>query len=88
MDSAGQPAIEHAIATFLVSRVPRDLAATLRADTPLLASGAVDSISVVELMIHLDELYAIDLSDEDFDERNFATIGTLAAFVESKRATH
>lgn len=87
MDGAGRSAVEGSIATFLAGRVPRDLAATLRADTPLLTSGAVDSISVVELMIHLDELYAIDLSDEDFDERNFATIGTLAAFVESKRTS-
>lgn len=87
MDGTGLSEVEHSIATFLSSRMPSDRASALHAETPLLTTGAVDSISVVELMLYLDQLYAIELSDEDFDEKYFATIRTLASFVESKRAS-
>jgi len=58
--------------------------ANVEATTPLLQSGAVDSLGFLELMTFLSEEFGITLEDEDFDAANLETPGKLADFVERK----
>ncbi|MGF1648978.1 MAG: acyl carrier protein [Hyphomicrobiaceae bacterium] len=53
--------------------------------TPLLASGALDSLAVLQLMMFLGDTYGIEIRDEDFTPETFATVGSLAAFVRARR---
>ena len=77
--------IRRTIVAFLAARVPNLRSGTLDDDTPLLSSGALDSIGVLDLMMFLDERFAIGLDDADFDADNLETIGRLIRFVERKR---
>ncbi len=54
-------------------------------DAPLIGSGAVDSLGVVELMAFLEERFAINLSDVELDESHFESIRSLATFVEAQQ---
>ena len=56
----------------------------VEATTPLLQSGAIDSLGFLELMTFLSEEFGITLEDEDFDASNLETAGKLADFVERK----
>ena len=71
------------IETYLTSRFPA--LGRLEADTPLLSSGAVDSLGVLDLMMWLGEEFGIALEDEDFSPDNIETPVRLAAFVRSRR---
>lgn len=74
------------IAAFLKGRFPALAARGVTDETPLISSGAIDSLGILDLVAFLGERFGIELSDEDFDPDNFETVGTLAAFVERQRA--
>ena len=44
----------------------------------------VDSVSLLELVVGLEEEFGIVIGDNEFDIRNFESITALAAFVRSK----
>jgi acyl carrier protein len=74
------------IAGFLRERFPMLANRVLADETPLLASGAIDSLGILELMAFLGDRFGIEPKDEDFDPANFDTLGHLARFVERARA--
>ena len=59
--------------------------AEVETTTPLLQSGAIDSLGFLELMTFLSERFDITLEDEDFDASNLETVDKLAEFVGRKR---
>lgn len=61
--------------------------ASFNRDTPLLgAIPELDSMAVVTLITTLEDRFDIVIEDDDVDGETFATVGTLADFVSSKRA--
>ncbi|WP_288378453.1 acyl carrier protein [uncultured Massilia sp.] len=60
-------------------------AAALTADSPLLGSlPELDSMAVVSLIGALEEHFGIVVDDDDISASTFATLGSLAHFVEQK----
>lgn len=60
-------------------------AAALRAETPLLGNlPELDSMAVVTVITALEEHYGFVVDDDEISAETFATLGSLAAFVESK----
>jgi acyl carrier protein len=58
---------------------------TLNASTPLFGSmPELDSLAVLELIANLERQFGFVMDDDEFSGEIFDTIGTLAAFVESK----
>lgn len=86
MDSQHPTEIRQTILAFMASRFPATRAGGIAGDTPLLTGGTLDSLGVLDLMMFLDETYAIGLDDSDFDADNLATLDRLVLFVERKRA--
>ena len=54
-------------------------------NTPLLKSGALDSLEILELMTFLSDKMRVELEDEDFVPENLETVGSLVRFVLQKR---
>jgi acyl carrier protein len=61
--------------------------APLAADTPLLESGLLDSINLVQLIQFIEERFGIVLADSDIGPEIFASPQAVAAYV-SQRLTH
>ena len=60
-------------------------AITPHPNTPVLgAIPEMDSMSVVGILVSLEEQYGIMVDDDEIDADTFATVGSLTAFVESK----
>ncbi|KAE8764872.1 acyl carrier protein [Georgenia thermotolerans] len=60
---------------------------TLDASTPLFGSmPELDSLAVLSLAGAIEERFDIEIDDADFTGEVFETVGTLAQFVESRRA--
>lgn len=53
----------------------------------LLLSGLVDSLGVMRLVTHLEQHYAITIPPQDLTIDNFATIATIASYVNSSCKT-
>lgn len=62
-------------------------AAAMRRDSPLLgAVPQLDSMAVVNLITTLEERFGFTIADDELDAATFASVGTLADFVETKLA--
>ena len=57
----------------------------LEAGSPLLGSlPELDSMAVVNLIAALEEHFGISVADDEIGAANFATLGSLAGFVQDK----
>jgi acyl carrier protein len=75
------------VKTILTDVLGLDPATALSADTPLLGSlPELDSMAVVSLIGALEAHFGIAVDDDDISASTFATLGSLAAFVEQKAA--
>jgi acyl carrier protein len=63
-----------------------DRAASIDAETALLgALPELDSLAVVELVVALEDRFAVDIHDSDLTGEVFETVGTLAEFIDDRR---
>ena len=53
-------------------------------DDPLLDSGIVDSMGILQLVNFLESQFGIELADEEIVPENFETMTHIAAFVGTK----
>jgi acyl carrier protein len=87
----GREALEHEIAQLIIDTLNLEhlTAAEIPAQQPLFGEGlGLDSVDALELALALQKHYAIRIESDVKDaRRHFATIATLAALVESQRAT-
>lgn len=72
------------ILEFLHEQSAGQVALDHEGNIEILESGLLDSLSIVMLMEHLAENFDIEISDEDFEEENFATLDALCGFVDRK----
>ncbi|PRC90940.1 acyl carrier protein [Solimicrobium silvestre] len=57
----------------------------LQADSMLLGSLAeLDSMAVINVIVAIEEHFGITVEDDEISGNTFATLGSLAAFVDSK----
>ena len=53
-------------------------------DASLMDVYGVDSVSLLELVVGLEEAFGIQVEDGDFNVRNFATVAALRNFVRAR----
>jgi len=53
-------------------------------DASLIDEYGVDSVSLLELVVGLEEAFGIMIEDSDFDVRNFSSVASLRNFVQAR----
>ncbi len=59
----------------------------IQEEASLMDAYGVDSVSLLELVVGLEEEFGIVVSEEDFDVRHFETVAALARFVRERLAS-
>jgi methoxymalonate biosynthesis acyl carrier protein len=84
-DTAGTPGAGTAgtdtrgrIRAFLGTRWPGDL----RDDDDIFEAGLVNSLFAMQLLIFVEEEFAIQVSNEELERDNFRTVSSIAALVD------
>lgn len=72
------------IRAFVRRRFPLAAAPQVDDDHPLLDSGIVDSLGILDLVTFLEKTFGIRVSDHEMNAQNFGTIASVARFVQSK----
>jgi acyl carrier protein len=86
--------VEKAIIDFISSELVRDPALLpLTEDTPLLDSDILDSLSLLQLVVFLEERFGITVGEADLLPENFASARTICTYLGSlepgkQTATH
>ena len=50
----------------------------------IFAAGYVNSLFVMQLLLHIEKKYAIEVENEEMDLKNFNSIDSLTHFIEGK----
>ena len=77
-------AVLQSMAAFFAQSSPGALSGQFGAETALLSSGLLDSLSMLQLTTHLADTFSIEFEDDDFTLDNFATAGRIADLVAAK----
>ncbi|HEY3174748.1 MAG TPA: phosphopantetheine-binding protein [Candidatus Polarisedimenticolia bacterium] len=56
-------------------------AGAIRENTRLMGGPLLDSIAVLELMVHLEETYGVTIAAEEITPDNFGTLGSMTRFI-------
>jgi len=72
------------IRSFIGKKFPASRRKILDDALPLLESGIIDSLGVLDVVTFLENEFMIKVSDEELTPDNFANIRSLASFVETK----
>jgi len=82
MSSAG---IAELVRSFVVKKVPPAKKRVFSDDLPLLSSGIIDSLGVLDLVTFLERSFNIRIADEELTPENFASINTISSFIKTKK---
>jgi acyl carrier protein len=69
---------------FILKRFPLARKHQIKNSDPLLESGMLDSMGVLEVVTFIEHEYSIGVSDEDLVPENFQNIDRIAAFIWNK----
>jgi acyl carrier protein len=58
------------------------------AQTDLIDAGLLDSLVLVELLVHLEEAFGVDVMASDFDLEDLRTVSSIGRLITRMRAAH
>lgn len=79
-------AVTAVIVEHLRRHAPQLAGSSLDENTPILESGALDSLGILQLTMLLGDTFHVEIEDEDFVAENFGTIGDLTRFILRKQS--
>ena len=74
------------IRSFILRKFPAARKKAITDDSPLLESGVIDSLGMLDVVAFLEESFNIKVLDEELVPENFADINRMAAFAERKQS--
>jgi acyl carrier protein len=77
--------VREQIKRFIVQQFPLARQRDLDHDDPLLESGILDSLGVLDVVTFLEDELGLTIADDELLPENFHSITSVAAFVERKR---
>jgi acyl carrier protein len=81
----GSDLVLASIRDFLKSSSALSHGQEITLETPLLEGGGLDSLTILQLVMFLNDSMKIEVKDEDFVPENFRNVGSLVRFVLAKR---
>lgn len=78
-------AVTDVIVDHLRRHAPALAGSQVDATTPVLESGALDSLGILQLTMLLGETFNVEIEDEDFVPENFGTVSDIARFIVRKQ---
>jgi acyl carrier protein len=76
--------IHPSIRSFILKKFPAARKRVLKDDVPLLESGIIDSLGVLDVVGFLEQTFNMKIDDDELTPDNFANINCLVSFVQKK----
>ena len=74
--------LENFIATQILKQPDRKIAAA----EPLLSSGLIDSFSLMDLALYVEDTFGVRIEDTELNANTFDTLNQLSALIESRKS--
>ena len=73
------------IKQFIVTEILKDPQRALADDEALISSGLIDSFSLVDLALYIEDTFGVRVEDTDLSAAVFDTISELITFIEKSK---
>lgn len=73
------------LATFIASEILRQPGRELAPDTPLISSGLIDSFSLMDIALFVEDTFGVRIEDTELNAETFDTLRELADLIESRQ---
>jgi len=73
-----------ALATHIASKVLKQPGRQIEADAPLISSGLIDSFSLVDVALYVEDAFGVRIADTELNSATFDTLAELAALIRSR----
>ncbi len=72
------------LAIFIAAEILRKPEYEIKKDDPLLSSGLIDSFSLVDLALFIEDRFEVSINDTELNSKTFDTLDQLAAKIISR----
>lgn len=73
------------LATFLAEKILKQPNRKITADEALLSSGLIDSFSLMDVALYVEDTYGVRIEDTELNADTFDNLSQLATLIESRR---
>jgi acyl carrier protein len=73
------------LAEYIANKILQEPNRTIQPDEPLLTSGLVDSFSLVDLAVFVEENFGVRIEDYELNASTFDSLDELIAFIHSRQ---
>jgi len=80
------PALIEQLGAYISEQILKQPKRILQPGEKLISSGLVDSFSLVDLSLFIEETYAVKIDDTELNAATFDSLNELAALIESRQA--
>jgi len=72
------------LAEYIATQILRQPHRAIRGDEPLLTSGLVDSFSMIDLALFVEDSFGVRIEDTELNAQTFDTLDELASLIQSR----
>lgn len=73
------------LASFLAEKILKQPNRKITADEPLLSSGLIDSFSLMDVALFVEDTFGVRVEDTELNADTFDNLTQLAALIDSRR---
>jgi acyl carrier protein len=73
------------LSNFLAEKILKQPNRKIAADEPLLSSGLIDSFSLMDVALFVEDSFGVRIEDTELNVNTFDTLTQLAALIESRK---
>ena len=73
------------LATFLAEKILKQPNRKITADEALLSSGLIDSFSLMDVALYVEDTFGVRIEDTELNADTFDNLSQLATLIESRR---
>ena len=76
--------ITTSLAQYIATQILKQPNRVIRGDEPLLSSGLVDSFSLMDLALYVEDNFGVRIEDTELNSQTFDTLDQLAGLIQSR----
>lgn len=73
------------LSSFVAEKILKQPNRAIAPDEPLISSGLIDSFSLMDLALFVEDTFGVRVEDTELNADTFDTLNQLAALIESRR---
>jgi acyl carrier protein len=77
--------INDELSIFIAAKILKQPGRAIGADEKLISSGLIDSFSLMDLALFVEDTYGVRIEDTELNANSFDSLNELAALIDSRR---